>query len=107
MTRPGLFVSSHQGIRANVESANQVGTRWGLSGDQIVVLRACVTEKSISELIDVVGGASRTRFRNSVLKPLMQTGLTEMTIPEKPRSSNQKYRITDTGRALLTGREMP
>lgn len=107
MTRPGLFVSSRQGIRANVESANQVGTKWGLSGDQVEVLRACVTEKSISELIDVVGRASRTRFRNSVLKPLMQIGLTEMTIPDKPRSSNQKYRITDTGRTLLTGREMP
>lgn len=107
MKRLDLFVSSHQGIQANVESANQVGTKWGLGGDPVVVLRACVTEKSTSELMGVVGRTSRTKFRNSVLKPLMQIGLIEMTIPEKPRSSNQKYRITDTGRALLSGRETP
>lgn len=77
------------------------GTKWGPG----CVLRACVTERSISELMDIVGRTSRTKFRNSVLKPLMQAGLIEMTIPEKPQSSNQKYHITDMGRALLAGRE--
>jgi predicted HTH transcriptional regulator len=28
-------------------------------------------------------------------------GLVEMTIPDKPRSSKQNYRITDKGRAVL------
>jgi len=93
--------------RTDLEPGDQVGTRWGLSGDQVVVLRACVTERPISELMDIVGRTSRTKFRNSVLKPLMQTGLIEMTIPEKPQSSNQKYRITDLGRALLAGRKTP
>ena len=71
------------------------------------MLRACVTEKSIFELMDLVGRTGRTKFRDSVLKPLMQAGLIEMTIPGRPRSSNQKYRITDMGRALLTGRDAP
>jgi ATP-dependent DNA helicase RecG len=31
----------------------------------------------------------------------MEDGLIEMTIPDKPRSSNQQYRLTDKGRALL------
>jgi len=55
--------------------------------------------------MDIVGRTSRTKFRNSVLKPLMQAGLIEMTIPEKPQTSNQKYRIPDMSRALLAGRE--
>jgi predicted transcriptional regulator len=44
---------------------------------------------------------AREHFMNSVLKPLLDSGLLEMTIPDKPRSSKQKYRLTDKGRALL------
>ena len=43
----------------------------------------------------------RTKFRNQVLKPLMEDDLIEMTIPDKPRSSNQQYRLTEKGRTLL------
>jgi len=84
-----------------------VGTKLGLSGDQVEVLRTCVTEMSISELMDIAGRTNRTKFRNSVLKPLMQAGLIEMTIPDRPRSGNQKYRVTERGRALLAGRDTP
>ncbi|UYU18458.1 MULTISPECIES: Fic family protein [Methanoculleus] len=71
------------------------------------MLRTCVAETSISELMDVTGRTNRTKFRNSVLKPMMQAGLIEMTVPDRPRSSNQKYRITERGRALLAGRDTP
>jgi ATP-dependent DNA helicase RecG len=43
----------------------------------------------------VSGRSDRTKFRNQVLNPLIDAGLVEMTIPEKPRSSKQKYRLTD------------
>ncbi len=42
---------------------------------------------------------------DSVLKPLLTSGLLEMTIPDKPRSSKQKYRITKKGRQVLAGSE--
>jgi hypothetical protein len=61
----------------------------------------------MSELMDIAGRTNRTKFRNSVLKPLMQAGLIEMTIPDRPRSSNQKYRVTERGHALLAGRDTP
>ncbi|WP_394804655.1 Fic family protein [Methanoculleus nereidis] len=89
------------------QTGDLAGTKLGLSGDQVEVLRTCVAETSISELMDVAGRTNRTKFRNSVLKPLMQAGLIEMTIPDRPRSSNQKYRITERGRALLAGRDTP
>lgn len=91
----------------DVAPKDQVGTKLGLSRDQVEVLRACVTEKSIPDLMDVSGRTNRTKFRNAVLKPLMQDGLIEMTIPDRPKSRNQQYRITERGRALLAGREMP
>ena len=36
-----------------------------------------------------------------MLKPLMESGWLEMTIPDKPTSSKQKYRLTVRGRNLL------
>jgi ATP-dependent DNA helicase RecG len=56
---------------------------------------------SIEMLMKVAGQTNRTRFRKSILRPLLEAGLIEMTIPDKPRSSKQKYRLTKTGRELL------
>ena len=49
----------------------------------------------------LAGKSDRTKFRNQVLRPLLEEGLLEMTIPDKPRSSKQKYRLTAKGRELL------
>ena len=48
-----------------------------------------------------VSRSDRTRFRNQVLKPLLEAGWLEMTIPDKPTSSKQKYRLTHRGQRLL------
>ena len=47
------------------------------------------------------GRHDRTKFRNQVLRPLLDTGWLEMTVPDKPTSSRQKYRITAAGRQVL------
>jgi ATP-dependent DNA helicase RecG len=45
--------------------------------------------------------SNRTKFRDQVLNPLLDADLAEMTIPDKPRSSKQRYRLTDKGRQVL------
>ena len=44
---------------------------------------------------------NRTRFRKTILRPLLDAGLIEMAIPDKPRSSKQRYRLTAKGREFL------
>jgi ATP-dependent DNA helicase RecG len=47
------------------------------------------------------GRTDRTKFRHQVIRPLLLRGLLEMTLPDKPTSSQQKYRLTDQGAAWL------
>ena len=49
----------------------------------------------------VAGQTNRTRFRQTILRPLLDAGLIEMTIPDKPRSSKQKYRLAQKGQKIL------
>ncbi|WP_446831886.1 Fic family protein [Candidatus Foliamicus sp.] len=50
--------------------------------------------------MQMFGRSNRAKFRDQVLTPLADAGWLEMTIPEKPRSSKQKYRLTPKGRKL-------
>ncbi len=54
-----------------------------------------------------VGRTNRTKFRDQILRPLLDDGLIEMTIPDKPTSRLQKYRLTEKGRDHMArgGRE--
>jgi len=55
----------------------------------------------MSELMALCGRSSRTKFRDHVVRSLLEAGLLEMTIPDKPRSSKQRYRTTPQGERLL------
>lgn len=50
--------------------------------------------------MQILGLADRKHFRASVLKPALELGLIEMTIPDKPNSSKQRYRLNERGRGL-------
>ncbi len=66
------------------------------------LLAACEGELSRAELQQRLGLADRKHFRKAYLLPSLDTGLVEMTIPDKPRSSAQRYRLTAAGRELRT-----
>ena len=56
---------------------------------------------SITELMDCAGEKNKSRFRQTILKPLVDTGLVEPTIKDVPNSPKQKYALTDNGREKL------
>lgn len=51
-------------------------------------------EQSRDELMEKLSLRDREHFRKEYLHPALASGLIEMTIPDKPRSSKQKYRLT-------------
>ena len=57
-----------------------------------------MTRKGIQTALKLQG---RANFEDRYLKPTLGLGLVEMTIPDKPRSRMQKYRLTPAGRAVL------
>jgi len=83
------------------EATPAPGTKLALSRHQVEILRKCLKENTLLELMTVTGRSDRTKFRHQVLSPLLEAGLIEMTIPEKPRSSKQKYQLTSKGRHYL------
>lgn len=65
------------------------------------MLEIAVEPRTLPELMAPSGRSNRTKFRDQVLAPLLEAGLVEMTVPDKPRSPKQQYRITRAGRAAI------
>lgn len=59
---------------------------------EIVLEALGESEMSLVELMGKIGLADRKNFRDLYLKPSLDSGLIEMTIPGKPTSRNQRYR---------------
>ncbi|MFW5639734.1 MAG: Fic family protein [Thermodesulfobacteriota bacterium] len=76
-----------------------------LSRHQVQILDICKKSSPLVDLMAISGRSDRTKFRHQVLNPLLEMDLIEMTIPDKPRSSKQKYRLTNKGRQVLSGIE--
>lgn len=64
------------------------------------LLEAVRAEITRSEIQAALGLKDEKHFRDAYLKPALEAGLIEMTIPDKPRSRLQKYRLTAQGRAV-------
>ena len=54
---------------------------------------------SRQEMMDSLGLKDRNHFADNYLQPALAAELIEMTLPNKPTSSKQQYRLTEKGRA--------
>lgn len=57
------------------------------------------------EMQQALGLRHQDHFREAYLQPALQAGLIEMTVPDKPRSRLQRYRLTPRGRAIAHQQE--
>jgi len=94
------------GTQSPTQSSTQSPTQ-SVEPIQRLLLALTDEEKSSSALRSILGIKHRPTFRDNYLHPAVDAELIEMTIPEKPSSSKQKYRLTDRGKVFLAKEDQP
>ncbi len=77
------------------------GEVTGEVAPEVRLLPAMSGEMTRQQLQEALGLKHEDHFRAAYLLPALRAGLIEMTIPDKPRSSRQRYRLTPAGRERL------
>ena len=72
----------------------------GFSEAQWAAIEIADTPCSLADLMEAAELTHRGNFRRVHLKPLIDGGFLEMTVPESPNSSRQRYALTRDGRKL-------
>ncbi len=81
---------------------------WHSDGTQLVpnveniekLIMFCAEARSFGEMLAYMGFSDRTKFRRKYIHPLLKFEILEQTMPDKPNSRNQKYRLTAKGLTL-------
>ena len=88
----------------NVGDIAKLPNKHPTSLKQLVqILHKSRKEMARSELQKALKLADRAHFFLDYLQPALESGLIEMTLPDKPKSKKQKYRLTELGRSAAEG----
>lgn len=74
--------------QANTQVNTQVTTQVNT---QVTILTFCKKPRSKTEIMEHCGYKNAKSFTQNHLRPLIESGHLQMTIPGKPKSHNQKY----------------
>ncbi len=69
------------------------------------LLAALAGDMTRTDLMEILSLKDRMYFSQGYLQPALDAGLVEMTLPDKPHSSKQKYRLTAKGDAVVKDQE--
>lgn len=72
-----------------------------VAGDVLRLLSVMQGEMTRLEMQTRLSLKHLPHFRDAYLRPALENEFIEMTIPDKPRSSRQRYRLTTAGKACL------
>ncbi|MCR9103429.1 MAG: hypothetical protein NXI25_26020 [bacterium] len=89
-----------EGDQVSNQVSNQVNDEINEANKRVLEVLS-KEELSSSELLRQLGLTAQTKNYKKYIAPALDRGWIEMTVPDKPRSRNQKYRVTELGRAVL------
>ncbi|MDE0448109.1 MAG: putative DNA binding domain-containing protein [Spirochaetaceae bacterium] len=94
-----------QGGKASASTGQHTGQDAGQDVPQVTghvetLLAVLKHEMGRAQLQSALRLAHRDHFTASYLRPALEAGLIEMTLPDKPTSRHQRYRRTPAGEAL-------
>ena len=101
--RAAVALDGNKGAEGEVGGEGQVEGQAVLSAKELAMLQVCLDgEVAADTLSAAVGDSSRTSYFGRWLNLLLDRGLLEMTIPDRPWYLEPKFRLTDKGRAVIT-----
>jgi len=83
-TQEGFEFNKHTVDRLNEETGSKKGLRYFLkeiTQDQIKILKNCAHENTAADLIKILDRTNQSKFKATILKPLVTFGFFELTIP--------------------------
>lgn len=92
---------NHSEFNKLVSSLSQVCPRSVLGQTAANIILKARDSIDMATLMLTLNQKNRTRFRNQLINPLIKTGLIELTIPDKPTSSKQRYKTTIKGLKII------
>ena len=72
-----------------------------VTGEVQKLLRVVSGEMKRTEIQEALALRHEDHFREAYLIPALSAGMIEMTIPSKPKSSKQRYRLTQKGHSFI------
>lgn len=98
-----LTLYNSLGEQVGVQVREQVGVQVPSEKikNLINILKSCQIPKKRVEILHFLKLTNHPKNYKSNVVPLIENGLLETTVPDKPKSSNQKYRTTEKGNLLL------
>ncbi len=94
-------IDSKPGADMSEIRRGQVANMFVQDSDKLKLLKFCVKKRSTRDMMTFLNLKHRETFMNNFVHPLIQEKLLTMTIPDKPRSSKQRYITTFLGREKL------
>ncbi|WP_070337434.1 RNA-binding domain-containing protein [Pseudomonas aeruginosa] len=78
-------------------AVEHVQTLVQLTDTQWQIVSHADVPRSLAELMEHTGYSQRPYFKAQHIEPLLTGGILRMTVPDKPRSSKQRYVLTEAG----------
>lgn len=98
--RQGFFIVT---FNATIAAAAEKTSKAPVTAPVLRLLELLFSKGTLgnAEILAELGLKNRRRMRENYIAPALEAGLIEYTIPDKPNSRLQKYRLTPAGRELL------